>query len=73
MKIERDSKSSEQISRAQQVRQLLDLTKRSDVKTRNVPARPEKGQRSRVSPKGFVFVAITIVEVDVYMQVSHFG
>lgn len=54
MKIERDTKSSEQLSRAQQVKQLLGRTKRGDVNMKSVPSRSEKRVQFRAPLKRLV-------------------
>lgn len=56
MKIERDSKSSEQLSRAQQVKQLLGMAKRSDAKARTAATKIERRSKIREPLQGLVFV-----------------
>lgn len=52
MKIEKESKSSEQLSRAQQVRQVLNMAKRGDVRAKSISTKPEKRVRPKVPQRG---------------------
>lgn len=53
MKIERDSKSSEQMSRAQQVKQLLNMANRSEAATKTVHKKSER-RKTRSPLQGLV-------------------